>query len=77
MRGAGLGPKELASADPTVDVGPECVLAAYSGQNARVGAKLFVPKGLRPFGTSSNMPGITDSGHILLRSLISFSAAAG
>jgi len=23
LRGAGLGPKELASADPTVDVGPE------------------------------------------------------
>ena len=36
---AGLGPKELASADPTVDVGPECVLSAVSGQNARFGAK--------------------------------------
>ena len=36
---AGLGPKELASADPTVDVGPECVLSAVSRQNARFGAK--------------------------------------
>ena len=36
---AGLGPKELASADPTVDVGPECVLSAVSGQNTRFGAK--------------------------------------
>ncbi len=36
---AGLGPKELASADPTVDVGPECVLPAVSGQNTRFRAK--------------------------------------
>ena len=36
---AGLGPKELASADQTVDVGPECVLSAVSGQNTRFRAK--------------------------------------
>ena len=36
---AGLGPKELASADPTVDVGPECIFACNARKNARFGAR--------------------------------------
>ncbi len=48
---AGLGPEELASADPTVDVGPECVFAHFMRENARVGAKsLLSKKGTALFG---------------------------
>ena len=41
---AGLGPKELASADPTVDVGPECIFACYARKNARFGARALLQK---------------------------------
>ena len=38
---AGLGPKELALADPTVDVEPECIFACNARKNARFGARAF------------------------------------
>ena len=41
---AGLGPEELASADPTVDVDPECVFAHFMRENARVEAKSLLSK---------------------------------
>ena len=42
---AGLGPKELASADPTVDVGPaECRRPAYGGSKRRAERNLLVKK---------------------------------
>ena len=49
---AGLGPKEPVSAGPTVDVGPECVLSAVSGQNTRFGAKSPWQKKAMPFSVS-------------------------
>jgi len=41
---AGLGPAELASADPTADVGPECVFTHFMRENARVEAKSLLSK---------------------------------
>ena len=50
LRGADLGPKELASADPTVDVGPESAFfLRCAHKNARFGVKSYLLKRATPF----------------------------
>ena len=49
LRGASLGPEELASADPTVDVGPVSQ-AGYASQGAKRSETHSIKPKAQPFG---------------------------
>ena len=66
LRAASLSPKEPASADPTVDVGPVSQ-ASKAGRGAERSESLFPPKGHSPFGRKIKSPdGFHPSGRLLL-----------